>query len=411
MFYFENKKFNHFFYFSNSFVTNYIPRPLRNNSGKDKKDQYTNIYLKQLRRDITPAEFEEAVTKLTADIGKITSAKLMTDSVDGKEVSKGFGFANFDNHDAAAKALERYQDTEYVKAHAPELLGDEQSLYANVAKTKEERRQQLPQNTNLYVKNIVESVTKEQFQELFEYGPGGKKDNPEKKFGKITSACIMTDDKGAPRGFGFACYETKEAATKALHDMNGYILEGKPLYVAIAQPKEERRRQLQQQFSRPGIPGPMPHMGAMFHPGYYPLQRGYPPPGAMPRNPNPQQFRGGARPVFSVGGRTHQSMPRGAPVGAVGANPAAAYQSIFLEFIKQFPEDEVNGKLQDMLHDAFANEVKDQYTLKHIVGSILSKTNGKTLQQAFDFVLPYLSDANVRRGAVQSVQQSLQNAH
>ena len=45
-------------------------------------------------------------------------------------------------------------------------------------------------------------------------------------------------------GFGFVCFLLPEGATKAATKMNGRTLASKPLYVALAQSKEERKAQL-----------------------------------------------------------------------------------------------------------------------------------------------------------------------
>jgi len=51
------------------------------------------------------------------------------------------------------------------------------------------------------------------------------------------------------KGFGFVCFTNADDATKVVTEMNGRMLEGKPLYVALAQRKEIRRAQLEAQYA------------------------------------------------------------------------------------------------------------------------------------------------------------------
>jgi polyadenylate-binding protein len=90
------------------------------------------------------------------------------------------------------------------------------------------------QGVNLYIKNLDDTVDDERLRKEFA------------KFGTITSAKIMSEN-GRSKGFGFVCFSAPDEATKAVTEMNGSIVGSKPLYVALAQRKEERRMHLTNQ--------------------------------------------------------------------------------------------------------------------------------------------------------------------
>ena len=102
------------------------------------------------------------------------------------------------------------------------------------------------QGVNLYVKNLEDEVDDERLRKEFS------------KFGNITSAKVMIDEVGVSKGFGFVCFSSPEEATKAVTEMNGRIIVSKPLYVALAQRKEERQAHLAnlrlQRMTRTGMP-------------------------------------------------------------------------------------------------------------------------------------------------------------
>ena len=82
-------------------------------------------------------------------------------------------------------------------------------------------------------------------------------------------------------GFGFVCFQSPEEATKAVTEKNGQIVMTKPLYVALAQPKEERQAQLAAQHMQRVSAGMMPQgtqpVGQMFTGGFYPAMATFPP--------------------------------------------------------------------------------------------------------------------------------------
>ena len=73
------------------------------------------------------------------------------------------------------------------------------------------------QGMNLYIKNLVDEVGDEQLRA--EFAPHGT----------ITSAKVMRDGAGKSKGFGFVCYASPEEATRAVTEMNGRMLMGKPM--------------------------------------------------------------------------------------------------------------------------------------------------------------------------------------
>lgn len=199
------------------------------------KTKFNNVYVKNLTDSIT----DDDLKKTFGEYGTITSAVVMRDA-DGK--SKCFGFVNFENPDDAAKAVEALNGKKF----------DDKEWYVGKAQKKSEREHELKgrfeqsikeavdkyQGVNLYLKNLDDSIADEKLKEMFS------------EFGTITSCKIMRDPSGISRGSGFVAFSTPEEASRALGEMNGRMIAGKPLYVALAQRKEERRARLQAQFSQ-----------------------------------------------------------------------------------------------------------------------------------------------------------------
>lgn len=299
------------------FVGKHVSKRDRESKFEEMKANFTNVYVKNLAPEVDNAKFEE----LFKAFGPVTSVHLETDQ-EGK--SRGFGFVNFENHESALQAVKEMNDKEI----------DGQKLYVGRAQKKRERLDELKrlyestrlekllkyQGVNLFVKNLDDSIDSEKLEEEF------------KPFGSITSARVMVDDAGKSKGFGFVCFSSPEEATKAITEMNQRMIQGKPLYVALAQRKDVRRSQLEQQIQarnqmrmqNAAAAGGMP--GQFMLPMFYGQQPGFFPPngrggaqGPFPPNPQMMMPRGGQMPPPQ--GQWPRAGPNGQPVPVYGMPP------------------------------------------------------------------------------------------
>ncbi|XP_067268621.1 polyadenylate-binding protein 1-like [Pseudorasbora parva] len=194
--------------------------------------EFTNVYIKNFGEDID----SERLKSIFNEFGKTLSVCVMTDE---RGRSRGFGFVNFENHTDARRAVTEMNGKELngrvlFVGRAQKRLERQGELKRKFEQIKQERIQRY-QGVNLYVKNLDDSIDDEKLRK--EFAP----------YGTITSAKVMTDG-GHSRGFGFVCFSSPEEATKAVTEMNGRIVSTKPLYVALAQRKEERKAILTNQY-------------------------------------------------------------------------------------------------------------------------------------------------------------------
>ncbi|EAZ06502.1 hypothetical protein OsI_28747 [Oryza sativa Indica Group] len=218
--------------------------------------KFNNVYVKNLSESTT----EDNLKEIFGKFGPITSVVVMREG-DGK--SRCFGFVNFENPDDAARAVEdlngkKFDDKEWYVCRAQKKSEREMELKEKFEKNIKEAADK-NQGTNLYLKNLDDSIDDdEKLKEIFA------------DFGTITSCKVMRDLNGVSKGSGFVAFKSAEDASRALVAMNGKMIGSKPLYVALAQRKEERRARLQAQFSqmRPMVmpPSVAPRM-PMYPPG------------------------------------------------------------------------------------------------------------------------------------------------
>ncbi|PYI04977.1 polyadenylate binding protein [Aspergillus sclerotiicarbonarius CBS 121057] len=309
------------------FVGHHISKKDRQSKFEEMKANFTNVYIKNLDTEIDDDEFR----KMFEVFGEITSATLSRDQ-EGK--SRGFGFVNFSTHDSAQAAVDEMNEKDIRT----------QKLYVGRAQKKHEREEELRkqyeaarmekaskyQGVNLYVKNLTDDIDDEKLRELFgPYGTitsakvmrdtnverssspdsAGKEKEADKENDKETAEAEKAEEKasesseekdkegkksdkkpfGKSKGFGFVCFSSPDEASKAVTEMNQRMVNGKPLYVALAQRKDVRRSQLeasiqarntirqQQAAAAAGMPQPYMQPAVFYGPG----QQGFIPAGGQ----------------------------------------------------------------------------------------------------------------------------------
>uniref|UniRef100_A0AAR2LJP5 PABP n=1 Tax=Pygocentrus nattereri TaxID=42514 RepID=A0AAR2LJP5_PYGNA len=170
--------------------------------------EFTNVYIKNFGEDMDDDKLKEIFTKF----GPALSIRVMTD--DGGK-SKGFGFVSFERHEDAQRAVD--------EMNGKELNGKQ--VYVGRAQKKAERQTEL----------------KRKFEQM-------KQDRMTRYQVKPHYMHTVMMEGGRSKGFGFVCFSSPEEATKAVTEMNGRIVATKPLYVALAQRKEERQAHLTNQY-------------------------------------------------------------------------------------------------------------------------------------------------------------------
>lgn len=368
------------------YAAHHIPRKERQERIKEQRGQFTNIYVKNVDTAVTEEEFR----KLFEPFGEITSAVLQV--ADG--VSKGFGFVNYKTHDEAQKAVDGLHDKEvngkklYV-ARAQKKTEREEELKSSFEAAKMEKQAKW-QGVNLYIKNLDDDMDDDALRAAFE-GVGGT----------ITSVKVMRDEKGTSLGFGFVCFSTPEEASKAITEMNGVTVGSKPLYVSLAQRRDIRRQQLEQQIAQRnqirmqqaaggGIAGG--YLGApMYYPPFPPQGYGY-----GPYPPMMAPGRGGPRggmPGYGIppgfgpghnmpgGGRNNRGpgpRPNGTPANGTGHLPASGPTDIPAES----PEQQ-----RQAIGEVLYGKIYKNYNQEHT-----GKITGMILEMDLAELTPLLTD-------------------
>ena len=84
---------------------------------------------------------------------------------------------------------------------------------------------------NLFIGSLASATTDDSLKAFFE------------TIGEVTSARVVMDrESGRSKGFGFVEFADEANNDKAVDQLNGKELDGRPINVSLARPKEDRPR-------------------------------------------------------------------------------------------------------------------------------------------------------------------------
>jgi len=182
-----------------------------------------NIFIKNLDKSID----HKALFDTFSQFGNIISCKV---EMEDNGESKGYAYIQFATQEGADLAVQKVNG---------KMLNDKK-VFVGPFVPRKERLQQLgaQQFTNVFVKNLPESIDDEKLKSMFSsYGP-------------ITSALVMRDEVNKSRSFGFVNFENPDDAGQAVQELNGKEVDGRSIFVGRAQKKTERQSELRSKFEQ-----------------------------------------------------------------------------------------------------------------------------------------------------------------
>jgi polyadenylate-binding protein len=181
-----------------------------------------NIFIKNLSRDIDNKTLFDTFTKF----GNILSCKI---ELDETNQSKGYGYIQYSTADEADLAVQNVNGM---------MIADKKVFVGPFVSKKERQSSTESSFTNVFIKNLPETVGDGQLYELFA------------PFGMIKSAIVMKDEAGRSKLFGFVNFDDPNDALEAVTELNNKEVDGKPIFVGRAQKKMEREAELKTKFEQ-----------------------------------------------------------------------------------------------------------------------------------------------------------------
>ncbi|KAK5116877.1 Protein phosphatase PP2A regulatory subunit B [Meristemomyces frigidus] len=169
-----------------------------------------SLYVGELDTSVTEAMLFE----LFSSIGQVASIRVCRDAVTRR--SLGYAYVNYNSANDGERALEELNYT-LIKGRPCRIMWSQRD--PALRKTGQ---------GNVFIKNLDAAIDNKALHDTFA------------AFGNILSCKVAVDETGNSKGYGFVHYETAEAASQAIKNVNGMLLNEKKVFVGHHIPKKDR---------------------------------------------------------------------------------------------------------------------------------------------------------------------------
>ncbi|VVB12398.1 unnamed protein product [Arabis nemorensis] len=174
------------------------------------------LHVTNLSFKTTDEGLKKHLTKLVKQ-GKILSVKIIKHVKNGKNLSRGYGFVEFDSVETATSVCRDLQGTT-LDGHALKLKFCENKRSDTVGKSSDKDKT----STKLHVKNVAFEATQKELRQLFS------------PFGQIKSLRLPKRNIGQSAGFAFVEFVTKQEAANAKNALSSTHFYGRHLVLEWA---------------------------------------------------------------------------------------------------------------------------------------------------------------------------------
>lgn len=170
--------------------------------------------------ELDPSITEALLYDVFSPMGPISSIRVCRDAV--TKASLGYAYVNYTDYESGKKAIEELNYAE-INGRPCRIMWSERDPSARKKGS-----------GNIFIKNLHPAIDNKALHETFS------------TFGEVLSCKVALDENGASRGFGFVHFKEESDARDAIEAVNGMLMNGLEVYVALHVPKKDRISKLEE---------------------------------------------------------------------------------------------------------------------------------------------------------------------